>query len=101
MSHPKLANIFLKNEDRVNWHDKALWFGREKRDVAVNKVKGWEELREVAASIKANVLSNLDNYLLQFEENAIKNGIKVHWAKNATEHNEIVLKILQENGAKQ
>ena len=100
MSHPKLANIFLKNEDRVNWHDKALWFVREKRDVAVNKVKGWEELREVAASIKSNVLSNLDNYLLQFEENAIRNGIKVHWAMNATEHNEIVLKILQENGAK-
>ncbi len=99
MSHPIQAAVFLKDEDRVNWHDKALWFVREKRDIAVNKVQGWEELREVAASIKANVLSNLDHFLLQFEENAITNGINVHWAKNAAEHNEIVLKILQENGA--
>ncbi len=100
MSHPQLANIFLKDEGRVNWHNKALWFIREKRDVAVNKVKGWEELRELASAIKANVLSNLDNYLIEFEENATKNGIKVHWAKDAAEHNDIVLKILQENDAK-
>ena len=55
MSHPQLANIFLKDEDRVDWHNKALWYIRAKRDVAANKVKGWEELRDIAASIKANV----------------------------------------------
>ncbi len=99
MSHSEKAAIFNKNEAKVNWHDKALWFVREKRDTAAHKVKGWEYLRELASGIKANVLSNLDNYLIEFETNAVKNGIKVHWASNAEEHNKIVHSILSENNA--
>jgi len=99
MSHSIKATQFNKDETKVNWHDKALWFVREKRDVSANKVKGWEYLRELASGIKANVLSNLDEYLIQFEENALKNGIKVHWASNAEEHNSIVNKILADKNA--
>jgi len=99
MSHSEKATLFNKDEAKVNWHDKALWFVREKRDTAAHNVKGWEYLREVASGIKANVLSNLDNYLVQFEENAKKNGIKVHWASNAEEHNAIVHKILADKKA--
>ena len=100
MSHPKLASIFNKDEKRVDWHDKALWFVRHKRDLSVHNVKGWEELRNLGHGIKAHMLSNLDNYLIQFEENAIKNGVQVHWAANGEEHNQIVHKILKENNAK-
>ncbi|RXP55103.1 lactate utilization protein [Lutibacter sp. HS1-25] len=100
MSHSEKATIFNKNEAKVNWHDKALWYVREKRDNAAHKIKGWEELRNVASGIKANVLSNLDNYLMEFEANAQKNGIKVHWASSAEEHNKIIYKILAEKGAK-
>jgi len=100
MSHSKNADIFNRNEAKVNWHDKALWFVREKRDVAAHKVKGWEHLRDYASAIKANVLSNLDNYLVEFETNALKNGIKIHWASNAEEHNTIVHQILQKHNAK-
>lgn len=99
MSHSENATLFNKNEAKVNWHDKALWFVREKRDTAAHKVKGWEHLRELASGIKANVLSNLDEYLVEFEENALKNGIKVHWASDAEEHNKIVHKILADNKA--
>ena len=99
MSHSQKAEIFNKDEAKVNWHDKALWFVREKRDTAAIKVKGWEYLRELAAAIKANVLSNLDQYLVEFEENAQKNGINVHWASNAQEHNAIVYKILADCNA--
>ena len=99
MSHSEKATLFNKDEAKVNWHDKALWFVREKRDTAAYNVKGWEYLREVASGIKANVLSNLDNYLVQFEENAQKNGIKVHWASDAEEHNTIVHKILADKKA--
>ncbi len=99
MSHSKKATIFNKDEAKVNWHDKALWFVREKRDSAAHNVKNWEYLRELASGIKANVLSNLDKYLVQFEENAKKNGIKIHWASNAEEHNSIVHKILAEKKA--
>jgi L-lactate dehydrogenase complex protein LldF len=100
MSHSEKAAIFNKDEAKVNWHDKALWYVREKRDKAAHGVKGWENLRELASGIKANVLSNLDEYLIEFEKNAQKNGVKVHWASNAEEHNEIVHKILSEKGVK-
>lgn len=100
MSHSEKATVFNKNEAKVNWHDKALWFVREKRDIAAHKVQGWEELRNLASQIKANVLSDLDNYLVEFEENAKKNDIKVHWASDAEEHNFIIGKILAEVNAK-
>jgi len=99
MSHAQLAEIFNKDEAKVNWHDKALWYVREKRDTAAHKIKGWETLRDYASGIKANVLSNLDEYLIEFEKNAQKNGITVHWAANAEEHNKIVYKIMTQNKA--
>ena len=99
MNHSKAAELYNKNEQKVNWHDKALWFVRNKRDVAAQSVKGWEQLRKLASQIKANTLSNLDEYLIQFEEKAIKNGIQVHWAIDGEEHNQIVHDILKENKA--
>ena len=100
MSHSEKAAVFNKNEAKVNWHDKALWYVREKRDNAAHGVKGWEYLRELASGIKANVLSNLDDYLIEFEANALANGIKVHWASSTEEHNQIVSKILEDKKAK-
>ncbi|PKQ45457.1 lactate utilization protein B [Confluentibacter flavum] len=100
MSHAKEAELFNKDEAKVNWHDQALWFVRNKRDKAAHTVKGWEDLRNLASAIKANVLSNLDDYLVQFEENAQKNGIQVHWAGDAEAHNKIVHDILLQNNVK-
>ena len=100
MNHAKAAQKFIANEARTNWHDKALWFVRAKRDNATKQVAEWEELRTLASQIKAHVISNLDELLVQFEENAIKNGIQVYWAQDAQEHNEIVLNILKSKGAK-
>ena len=100
IDHPRAAEIFNEDEERVNWHDKSLWVVRQKRDSVASKVKGWEELRELASAIKAHTLSKLDEYLIQFESQAIKNGAKVHWAADAEEHNKIVLEILNEHNAK-
>lgn len=98
--HAQLSQKFNADELRVNWHDETLWFVRQKRDRAANTVDGWEELRNTASQIKNNVLSNLHNYLVQFEEKAKENGIIVHWAADAKEHNEIVYNILARHGAK-
>lgn len=100
MNHAKKAEEFNKDEAKVNWHDKALWYVREKRDASAYKVQGWEYLRELGSGIKANVLSNLDEYLVQFESNAQKNGVYVHWASNAEEHNNIINSILEKHNAK-
>ena len=98
MTHAQSAAKFIKDEVRTDWHDKALWFVRNKRDIQTKKVPEWEELRELASQIKANVLSNIDHYLVQFEQNAQQNGVQVHWAKDANEHNEIILRILKNKG---
>ncbi|HEX8549509.1 MAG TPA: LutB/LldF family L-lactate oxidation iron-sulfur protein [Cytophagaceae bacterium] len=100
MNHPKAATEFLKDEKRATWHDETLWFVRHKRDLSTKSIPEWEQLRDLAANIKGNVLSNLDNYLIQFEENAKKNGINVHWARTAEEHNEIVYSILKDKKVK-
>ena len=100
MTHPKAAAQFIKDKERARWHDKALWFVRQKRDKMASSVPEWEELREAASQIKAHTLSNLENYLLEFEKNAEANGIKVHWATDAEEHNKIVLDILNQKKVK-
>ncbi|MGI9542344.1 MAG: lactate utilization protein B, partial [Cyclobacteriaceae bacterium] len=100
MSHSKNAATFLKDQDRAKWHDQSIWYLRERRDNGVRQIPEWEELRELASQIKANVLSNLDQYLIQFEEQATNNGAVVHWAKDAQEHNQIVLRILRESKIK-
>ena len=55
----------------------------------------WEQLRDMASAIKKHTLSHLDEYLEKFSENAQRNGVIVHWAKDAEEFNAIVLDILQ------
>ena len=96
-NHAQNAKEFVANDERMHWHDQALWFVREKRDLASKSIPEWENLRELAAQIKSHTMANLDKYLLEFEENAIKKGIKVHFASDAKEHNEIAYKILQEH----
>ena len=98
--HAELAEKFIANEERVNWHDQTLWYIRAKRDVASKQIPEWEALRETASLIKENVISNLHQYLLQFEDNLKKNGVNVHWAQNAEEHNRIVYSILKKNDVK-
>jgi len=94
------SGTFVEDKSRSAWHDKALWFVRSKRDIAVMKVENWEQLRKQAAHIKTHCLSNLDKYLIEFEENAKKNGVIVHWANDGDEHNKIVGEILQKHKVK-
>ena len=99
-NHPKEAAKFVENDERMHWHDKALWFVREKRDLASKSLPEWEELREIASGIKTHTLSKLDYYLQEFEQNATEKGIVVHWAKDAQEHNEIVHALLKKHSVK-
>lgn len=94
--HPKLAARFLQDEARTDWHSGAVKSFRHKRDALVKSKPEWEQLRSIAADIKDHVLANLDKYLEQFEASAAANGVQVHWALNAAEHNEIVYGILRD-----
>lgn len=99
-SHSKAAKKFLENQEYAKWHDKTFWGVREKRDRMAYYVPEWEQLRTKASEIKRHTLTNIDKYLEQFADAAEKNGVEVHWAKDALEFNEIVYGILKDNGAK-
>jgi len=99
MSHSKRAEVFTRDIDRTTWHDETLWFVRKKRDLAAYALPEFQDLRELASQIKAHTLSQLSQYLTQFEEQAKQNGVQVHWAADAHEHNALVLEILQRHGA--
>ena len=100
MPHPSLAEQFISTNNRAAWHDRSLWFVREKRDRQANDVPEWEELRKFASDIKQHTMSQLPNYLEEFERNAIDLGVHVHWAVNGDEHNSIVHSILKRHGVK-
>jgi len=94
--HAGRAAAFVGNGARLHWHDQAVWFVRNKRDVARGFIPEWEELRSLGSQIKAHTLSRLPEYLEQFERNAAAAGAKVHWARDAEEHNRIVHGLLRE-----
>ena len=97
LDHAANSAIFNKDVERVDWHDETLWFIRQKRDKSSKQIPEWEDLREAASQIKNHTLSNLYQYLLDFEKNASANGIHIHWAKDDKEHNEIVYQLLKHN----
>lgn len=97
VKHAADAARFVDNEPRAHWHDEALWFVRSKRDNAVHAVPEWEKLRQLAAEVKRHTLANLADYLEQFEREATRRGIQVHWASTAEEHNQIVYDILKQH----
>ncbi|MEI7706599.1 MAG: LUD domain-containing protein, partial [Deltaproteobacteria bacterium] len=96
--HPRKAEAFTRDDERAHWHDKALWFVRVKRDRGAATVPEWEALRTAAEGIKVHTLSRLPDYLEEFERNATRNGIQVHWARDGAEHNRIVHGILERHG---
>lgn len=99
-NHPLNAKKFVANDERMHWHDQALWFVREKRDIATKTIPEWEQLREFGSRIKSHTMANLDTYLLEFEKNAKEKGINIHYASDAKEHNEIAYQLLKEKNVK-
>ena len=99
-SHSKAAQNYLSDSAVANRHDNTFFGVRQKRDNITQNVPEWEDLREMASRIKEHTINNLAEYLEKFERNAVNNGAKVHWAKDADEYNRIVLDILSSNGVK-
>ena len=99
-NHAANAAEFIAQPGRAHWHDQSLWFVRARRDKSARSLPEWEQLRETAAAIKAHTVANLADYLEQFEKQATALGATVHWARDAQEHNEIVLQILRSHRVK-
>ena len=100
IDHAEGSSRFIKAKDHIEFHDKRLWDLRKKRDRETEAMPEWEELRSLASAIKEHTLTHLADYLEEFERNATKNGVTVHWARDAAEHNAIVFGILEAKGAR-
>ncbi len=96
-AHADHAAGFLGDSARAAWHDQSLWLVRQKRDTAT-ALADWEALRDAGATLKAHAMSRLAELLVEFERNATANGVVVHWASDAAEHNAIVHGILHAAG---
>ncbi len=94
------AARFIADPEHEETHDRLVWGLRQHRDKAVAAIPEWERLRDLASKIKEHTLTHLDQYLEQFEANATKLGAQVHWARDASEHNAIVLEIFRDRGVK-
>jgi len=100
LDHAEAASRFIASEKHEAFHDARLWDLRKKRDREAYAIPEWEQLRQLASDIKEHTLTHLADYLEEFERNAVKNGVKVHWARDAAEHNQIVYEILAGREAK-
>lgn len=100
VDHSEAAQRFIDAPLHERMHDERLWDLRQKRDQQMLDIPEWEELRELASTIKEHTLAHLDRYLEQFEAQALANGIHVHWAQDGAEHNRIVHGILADHGVK-
>lgn len=95
---PKYAKEELKNEQlrsNLRFVTHAI---RNKRAKVTAEVPDWQELRNTGESVKNYVLANLPELLEQFERNFTAAGGHVHWARNATEANQIALELIREQG---
>ena len=100
INHAEASSHFIEAKEHLEFHDRRLWDLRLKRDRQAHGIPEWEELRNLASTIKEHTLSHLADYLEQFETQAKTNGAHVHWARDASEHNEIVYGILSARSAK-
>lgn len=97
---------FLRDSEKVAFdtkHRKTIKFNMQKYNTAVIKGKkrfiNIEELKQIAAQKKRLTLSQLDNYLLEFEKNFTSNNGEVLWAENNTDLKKHLIKIIQQNSA--
>lgn len=64
--------------------------------VIEDKFKDWQGLRNKAKQAKNNAIMSLEERLLEFEKNATKNGMVVHWASSDEDACEIIYELMRE-----
>jgi L-lactate dehydrogenase complex protein LldF len=96
---PEAARVALRDEQLRRNLRNATTTIRDKRAGVVAEASDWEELREAGRLIKADVVANLDTYLLRFEESVIAAGGHVHWARDGEEATAVVVEAARRHDA--
>jgi len=71
-----------------------------KRDIGLSTFSDIPAAQAHGAAIRQEAMARLPELLEEFEKNAIANGAKVFWARDAREANEYILQLAKERGVK-
>ena len=93
------ASEALKDVAGAERRDLIALFAPELRNAAIEGFEGFESLRQHIKQVRQHTLENLEHYLGRFEQEAVHNGNRVHFARDSDELNNIVLDICQQHGA--
>lgn len=74
---------------------------RGKRAGVVAELPDWEQLRQAGAALKRATMARLDDHLEELERQVTARGGTVHWARDANEANQIVVRLAREAGARE
>ena len=99
--------IFVKESYSKSFdlaHRKIIRFNMGKYDVSFKKglaqFSNLQKAKDITSAKKQDVVDNLKNYLLEFEENFTKNGGEVIWAQTGEDAVNSVLEIFKNNSVK-
>lgn len=92
MVHIKLGDAQMRENLNVAMHT----LQRNRANVIKDKFQDWQGLRNKAKQAKNNALMCLEERLLEFEKNATKNGMVVHWASSSEDACAIIYNLMCE-----
>ncbi|MEI2766844.1 MAG: LutB/LldF family L-lactate oxidation iron-sulfur protein [Dermatophilaceae bacterium] len=95
---PAAARAALANTQQRRNLAHATGVIRAKRARVVGELAHWEDLRQAGADAKDELMTHLAAYLPQLEDNLVRNGAVVHWARDAQEACRIVVQIAKAQG---
>jgi len=93
------AKKALKNPDLQDAMTANHEFACLARQAALSEPR-LEEMKRHAHRIKDHVLDHLGGYLEQYEQQAVANGITVHWARTPSEARDIIRSVCQKVDAR-
>ncbi|MCW1360881.1 LutB/LldF family L-lactate oxidation iron-sulfur protein [Campylobacter sp. CCS1377] len=97
LPHEQIVKIKLNDEQmRENLSNAMHTLQKNRLKLIDEKFNDWQGLRERAKQAKNNALMSLNERLLEFEKNATKNGIQVHWASSDEDACEIIYELMRE-----
>ncbi|WP_291950461.1 LutB/LldF family L-lactate oxidation iron-sulfur protein [Campylobacter sp.] len=97
VAHEEIVDIKIHDTQmRENLKSAMHTLQKNRLRVIDEKFNDWQGLRFKAKQAKNSALSSLYDRLLEFEKNASKNGIKVHWANSDINACEIIYNLMIE-----
>lgn len=96
-NHSELIKTKLADKQMRENVSSAMHALQDRRKALINaKFQDWQGLRTKAQKAKNNALYTLKDRVLEFEKNATKNGMKVHFANTKEDACEIIYELMME-----